>query len=231
MARAVGVNQITVGCVPAEFVVVGMLSNNVYFLEDGDGGLIVADPGANPEALLDVVGDVPVSAIFLTHNHADHTGALRALRDATGAPVYCSEIDAPVVEAGKNEFGLTSEPCPVDVLVRDGDMVSVGQTTWRCLHTPGHTKGSFCFYLDREHAGAAKGDGTPLLISGDTLFHASMGRTDLPGGSERDMAASLKRLGELPDETVVLPGHNSPTTIGAERWRIIDFYPKWVGLE
>ena len=71
----------------------------------------------------------------------------------------------------------------------------------------------------------------PLLLSGDILFHASMGRTDLPGGSERDMAASLKRLGELPDDTLVLPGHNSPTTIGAERWRIIDFYPKWAGLE
>ena len=231
MARAVKANQITVGCMPAKFVVVGMIVNNVFFVEDGDGGLIVVDPSDNPEALLDEVGDSRVSAIFITHNHADHTGALRALRDATNAPVYCSEIDAPVVESGVSEFGLAAEPCPVDVYVHEGDMVTVGKTTWRCLHTPGHTKGSFCFYLDREHAGDAARDGVPLLLSGDTLFHASMGRTDLPGGSERDMAASLKRLGELPDETLVLPGHNSPTTIGAERWRIIDFYPKWVGLE
>ena len=228
--RQYNVFEAKTGCRDVEFVVVGLIANNVYFIEDGNGGVIVVDPGDNPDVLMGVVGDRPVSAIFVTHNHTDHTGALRALHDATGAPVYCSEIDAPVVEEGTTEFGLVSDPCPVDVRLHDGDTIVVGATTWRILHTPGHTKGGICFYLDPADAGP-EAEGVPLLLSGDTLFHASMGRTDLPGGSERDMAASLKRLGELPDETLVLPGHNSPTTIGAERWRIIDFYPKWAGLE
>lgn len=231
MAQDIQVHEVTVGCVPVRFVTVGMIGNNVYFVNDGAGGVIVVDPSDGPDLLQQVAGEMPVSAIFITHNHVDHTGALRALRDATGAPVYCPEIDAPVVESGTKEFGLVSEACPVDVCLHDDDMVTIGLTTWRCLSTPGHTPGGMCYYLDAEHAGEAAVPGTPILLSGDTLFNASMGRTDLPGGDERAMAASLRRLGELPDETLVLPGHNAPTTIGSEHWRVIDFYPKWVGLE
>ncbi len=228
------VEEVTSGCRDVRFVVVGLISNNVFFIDDGNGGVIVCDPSTQPELLLKVAGDRPVSAIFITHNHTDHTGAARALHDATGAPVYCSAIDAPVVENGSDEFGLLAEPCPVDVKLEDGDVISVGATKWRCIHTPGHTKGGMCFYMDAENAGAleeGREPGKPILLSGDTLFHASMGRTDLPGGNDREMAASLRRLGELPDETIVFPGHNSLTTIGMERWRIIDFYPRYVGLE
>lgn len=224
------VEEVTTCCRDVRYVVVGLISNNVYFVDDGAGGVIVCDPSAESDLLLKVAGTRPVSAIFITHNHTDHTGAARALRDATGAKVYCSQVDAPAVEKGSSAFGLQSDPCPVDVLLHDGDQVTVGATTWRCISTPGHTPGGMCFYLDADHAGE-QAAGKPILLSGDTLFHASMGRTDLPGGNEKDMARSLKRLGELPDETVVFPGHNALTTIEMERWRIIDFFPRYVGLE
>lgn len=230
------IEDVTTGCRDFRYVVVGMISNNVYFVDDGAGGVVVCDPSADADLLLKVAGERPVSAILITHEHTDHTGAARALREATGAPVYCSDVAAPAIEQGSSAFGLQSDPCPVDVRLHDGDAVTTGAITWRCVSTPGHTPGGMCFYLDAEHAALPEGTdlaeaGKPILLSGDTLFHASMGRTDLPGGSDREMAASLKRLGEFPDETIVLPGHNALTTIKLERWRIIDFFPKYAGLE
>ena len=133
------VNKVTTGCAPVEYVVVGMLENNVYFIEDGEGGVIVCDPSDQVETLLSVAGDRKVSAIFVTHRHFDHVGALAALKEATGAPVYCGAIDAPGVEGPEaGSHGVVVDSCKVDYPVEDGQAITVGKTTWKVIHTPGH---------------------------------------------------------------------------------------------
>ena len=106
--------------------------------------------------------------------------------------------------------------------MKDGDKVQVGGMEWKVIATPGHTKGGICLYLDPECTGNPAA--APVLVSGDTLFCGTVGRTDFIGGSMDDMRRSLKRLAQLPDDTVVLPGHNALTTIGAERGRVFKLY-------
>lgn len=209
------------GCVPLRSMELSPFTTNVYVAEDGNGGAIVCDPADNADIILEMVGEQNVSAIFVTHRHHDHIGALADLKQRTGAPVYATRVDAPGILDPKTEFGMNSKGCAVDVELEDGDTIEVGNTVWNVLTTPGHTKGSCCFFISPEH-GINK-EGKPMLLSGDTLFHGTIGRTDLEGGSMDDMRASLRKLGTLPDETVVFPGHNEPTTIKIERWRVIDF--------
>ena len=202
--------------------VLGPISNNVYCIDDGAGGVIIVDPEKSAELILEMAGEAKVSAIFITHRHHDHIVALRALHDATGAPVYASEIDSPDVEDPRTPpFGVRPEGCPVDVKLHDGDSFEVGACKWVFLHTPGHTEGSGCYYLAAGEGPNA--EGLPLLFSGDTLFHAATGRTDFEGGNMDDMRASMRKLGKLPDDVLVCPGHGELTTIKAERERVIEY--------
>ena len=210
-------------CVGVRFSVLGPVANNVYVVDDGEG-VIVVDPSCRPDAIMAMVDGRTVDAIFVTHRHEDHVGALADIRRLTGAPVYAPALDAAAIEAGvESKFGLSAAACPVDVRVSEGDAVKVGKTTWKVLHPPGHTEGSSCFYLK---AGDAPGSGASVLLSGDTLFAGSIGRTDFEGGNMRQMRASLRRLAELPDEVVVLPGHNNLTTMKAEKRTTIPFYAR-----
>ena len=144
------------------------------------------------------------------------------MKRRTGAPVIASKVDSPVIEAGQKDMGIVTEGCVVDRKVSDGDMIAVGKTEWRVIATPGHTPGGICFFLDPQKA--PHPDRRPLLVSGDTLFCGSIGRTDFEGGSMRDMRASLARLSKLPDSTIVLPGHNALTTIQVEQKRVFSYY-------
>lgn len=208
-------------CLPVEFLVLGPIENNVYIIgPDPAGAIIVVDPSCEPERILEALdGRVP-EAIFITHRHYDHIGAAAALREATGAMVVASAVDAPYItgeKVNRSPFGKL-EPCPVDRLVEHGDIVQVGNVPWQVIATPGHTPGCICLLAEARYG--TNPEGLPILVSGDTLFCGSIGRIDFPESVPEAMGDSLKRLAVLPDNTAVLPGHNDLTTIGAERRRV-----------
>lgn len=186
----------------------------------GAGAAGAGDAGASePAGAEGAYGGVKLEAIVLTHSHWDHVDAAADLRAATGACVIASVADAGQIEhPTHNSTSRVATPCKVDRRVEHGDVVQVGNMQWKVMATPGHTKGSMCLFMVPQFGNHA--DGLPVLISGDTLFAGTVGRTDFEGGSMADMTASVKKLAHLPDDTVVLPGHNSLTTIGAERRRV-----------
>ncbi len=171
------------------------------------------DCGAGPAPFVAFADEASaaLTRILLTHGHVDHVAGLAETRRAIAAPIHLhaaergSYDEAPIRGAF---FGLRCEqPPPPDHELADGETVQVGEITFEVLHTPGHTPGHVCF-VDRS-AGVA--------FTGDLLFRGSIGRTDLPGADPSLMGPSLARMLELPDETVVYPGHMGPTTIGDER--------------
>lgn len=205
-------------CVDVRCLVMGMIDNNVYIVSDGCGTFAV-DPSTNASEIVSVLGGAKLDGIVLTHFHWDHVGAAAELRELTGAPVFASDIDAMQIEDPEPGFASrTAPPCTVDRRLASGDVVEIGDMKWKAILTPGHTKGSMCFFCIPQFGNHP--EGLPVLISGDTLFEGTTGRTDFPGGSDAEMAESIKRLAKLPDDVAVLPGHNSPTTIGAERQRV-----------
>ena len=179
------------------------LYTNTFLLVTDAGHGIVVDPAAAPQTYLDALqaAGASLTHILLTHGHYDHVGAVADLRKATGCRVYMDPADA----QGSAMLPLTRDQ--VDAPWPVGDTLAIDELTFRIYHTPGHTPGSVCLGCGE------------LLFSGDTLFAGSCGRTDLPGGSVRAMQQSLALLAglPLPDDTQVLPGHESFTTLGRER--------------
>lgn len=188
-----------------------MLEGNCYVVKCGPKGHgLVIDPGDEGDRIADEVtaAGVEPEVVLLTHGHIDHTNAAAALRKRFRCRVACHALDAPMVrgEDGESMFGFVRTPCTVDQEFADGDEVTVGGVPVRVLHTPGHTRGSVCYAMGN------------VLFSGDTLFNCSIGRTDLPGGSDREMAESLTNvIAKLNDRMVVYAGHGPSTTIGYEK--------------
>lgn len=195
-------------------VVVGLFRENCYIVGSRrTGEAVCVDPGDEPDEILALARDmgVRITRIVCSHAHLDHIMAVRAVKEATGAPflLHADDLDLagqlPLVARAWLQREVPSAPAP-DYLVRDGDELEVAGVTLTTLHTPGHTQGSICVY------------GGGMLFSGDTLFRGSIGRTDLPGGDRAQLMQSITgRLLDLPDDTIVLPGHMQETTIGAER--------------
>jgi glyoxylase-like metal-dependent hydrolase (beta-lactamase superfamily II) len=197
-----------------ETICVGPLDVNCYLAGCAEhGACAVVDPGDSAQLILDAIGRLgwKVAHILNTHGHADHTGANAKLKQATGAPISIHRLDAPML-TGKDMkdmaayMGLSPSP-PPDALLEDGAGVAICDCiTLKTLHTPGHTPGGVCFY----HPG--------FLFSGDTLFHMSIGRSDLPGGNPETLLKSIReRLFTLPGGTAVYPGHGDPADIKFEK--------------
>ncbi|MDZ4234042.1 MAG: MBL fold metallo-hydrolase [Dietzia sp.] len=202
----------------------GMLACNCYVLAPAAGAdAIVVDPGQRAMGPLREILDehrLTPAAVLLTHGHIDHMWSAQKVADTYGCAVYIHPDDRFMLTDPIKGFGprfaqmafgaLFREPRQVVELDRDGDKIELSGITVAVDHTPGHTQGSVVFRV---------ADGPEeVAFTGDTLFHQSVGRTDLPGGSGRDLLQSIvTKLLVLDDDTLVLPGHGERTTIGTER--------------
>lgn len=197
-----------------DFTVLGSVGTNCYlFMDEQSGKGFIVDPADNAVAIENMIERnkcIP-EAVLLTHGHYDHILAATAIKEKYNINIYASEHEADILK--EPQLNLSSamggEPVSLkaDVLLKDGVILELAGTQVTVIHTPGHTKGSSCYYI--KEAG--------VLFSGDTLFAESVGRTDFPTGSMRQITESVKeKLFVLPEETVVFPGHGEGSSISHE---------------
>lgn len=190
-----------------ETVVVGQLETNCYIFGSSETKeVLLIDPGAEPEKIKAVLNKMQaiVKAVILTHGHYDHTGAMEEF----DVPIYIHADEFDFLKEDTSCYCAVKDQRILDnfKLIKDGDSISAGIQKLTVLDTPGHSAGGI----------SLKGEG--VVFSGDTLFAQGIGRTDLPGGSYRQLIDSIKtKLMILDDAVVVLPGHGAQTTIGQER--------------
>jgi glyoxylase-like metal-dependent hydrolase (beta-lactamase superfamily II) len=200
--------------IEVEMVTVGAIAENCFLARaQGSERLIVVDPGDEAERILAKAAEMggEVEAVLLTHTHFDHVGAVAEVARATGAPVYCPEIEVPVL-ADVNSYLLPGfgpfESYDADQTVGGGETLELAGLELDVIFTPGHSPGHVTYSARGEEA----------IFSGDVLFQGSVGRVDLPGGDWPTLARSIQTLLDgHPDGTVVHPGHMGITTLGAER--------------
>ena len=201
-----------------EILPVGMLACNCSILGDElTREAVVIDPGDDIEQVRQILAKhrLRVKYIIATHAHIDHVGGIEKLKQATGAAVLMHQNDLPLYQdlAMQAEWLGVAMPgmTDVDQFLKEGDSLRCGTLSLEVLHTPGHSPGSVSLHLPGENH---------RILSGDTLFQGSIGRTDLWGGSYEEILRSIRsRLLIFPDQTPVFPGHGLPTTIGEERER------------
>jgi len=193
-------------------LVVGPLEENTYIIGDeATKQAIVIDPGDEADRIMDVINEngLEVNAIICTHAHFDHIGATGDIKDKTGARILVHQDDLETYDLAKDQgafWGYSVDDLPrPDGFLEEGDEVKAGNLSFKVMHTPGHSRGGICLY------------GEGIVITGDTIFQGSVGRTDFPGGSIEKLKESFKRLLELPENTQVLSGHGPETTIGREK--------------
>ena len=196
----------------------GALGTNCWLVDDGVGGpVLVVDPDAGADTIIEALEGASLAAIVLTHGHFDHIGAVRELIERTGARLMIHGDDADRLASAEGTggalFGFHVTAPPPDRVLAEGDVVTAGGVRLEVIHTPGHTPGCISLVADGH------------LFSGDTLFAGSVGRTDFPGGDPAALRRSIARLAALPDDTRVHPGHGPETTIGRER-RVNPFFPR-----
>lgn len=212
-------------------VVYYQMDENMYVLfdEKSKEGVVI-DPGSDAHRVIDCIEEngVILKAILLTHGHCDHIGAVPKLKEKYNVPVVCHKCEQDVLEDASINlspmFGAMIE-MSADILLEDGEIFSFGDIDVKYLHTPGHTIGGACLYVEKEK----------VVFTGDTLFFGSIGRTDFPNtgrkikenrcGCGYPVSENFSKLIEsintkllvLDDDTLVLPGHGQETTIGKER--------------
>ena len=197
---------------------------NCYIVQDEETKeTMVIDPGGEPEKIIQMLDilDANLKYIYLTHCHADHIGALKELKEAKGGTILIHRKD---VEGLYNKDISLSDYIGIHEIkleevsrVDDGDKIHVGNLEFTVIHTPGHTAGGSSLYCEKEK----------LLFSGDTLFHGTWGRTDLPTSSFQDIIDSITtKLLVLPGDTIVYPGHGKSTMIEEEKTIYMDLKPR-----
>lgn len=193
-------------------LVVGPLEANCIIIADENTKEdLVIDPGDEPERILDLIteNDFKTKFIVCTHAHFDHIGALPELKKETKAKIVIHHDELAIYQYSRDMasfwgYEIDDLPQP-DILVQEGYNLDIGNLRFKILHTPGHSPGGICIY------------GEGILVTGDTLFAGSVGRTDLFGGDIEKLKLSFKRLMGLPDEVKVFPGHGPPSTIKQEK--------------
>jgi len=184
---------------------VGFIRANCYIISGDKTNAVLIDPGGDYEKLKTVLdgSNLRAEAVLLTHGHYDHHRAAKQFQDA-GAKIYMHAADREIIPYIHGFVKpVMFEP---DFDVSDGETLSLAGLEIKVMHTPGHSKGGVCYYINN------------VLFTGDTLFHGDVGRTDLPGGNAAALRESIrKKLYALPDDTVVYPGHEEETTIGEEK--------------
>ena len=197
---------------------------NCYIVADDETKeAMVVDPGGEPEKILQMIDvlEVNVKYIVLTHCHGDHISGVPQVKEKTGAKVLIFRSEAEVVNNPNVNLiyfvGLEEINIEVDSRLDDGDLIHIGNLEFQVIHTPGHTAGCICLY-NKEYK---------MLLSGDTLFSGTWGRTDLPTSSFEDIINSItNKLMILPEETIVYPGHGRPTIIKDEEKVYLNLKPR-----
>lgn len=191
----------------------GIYAANCYIVASSDKSeAIVVDPGGDVEQILSEISKIgaEIKSIILTHGHGDHIGGVMALKRSLPVPVLVHKADLEMVKSSALNMSSSMAMGEVyfepDLLLTDGDEITIGDEKLITIHTPGHTLGGICLY------------GGGNLFTGDTLFKGSIGRTDLYGGDFETIIRSIKnKLLRLPDDTIVYPGHGPESSIGYER--------------
>jgi hydroxyacylglutathione hydrolase len=198
-----------------EMLTVGPVAENCFLVRrEGSDRVLIVDPGEEAERILAKLEEIggTAEAILLTHCHFDHIGAVAPVAEATGAPVYCPEIETPILSnimafVPWEGFG-PFEDYEADETVAGGEALELAGLEIDVVFTPGHSPGHVTYSVRGEDA----------IFSGDVLFQGSVGRVDLPGGDGPTLIMSIRKLLDShPDETTVYPGHMGTTTLGAER--------------
>ncbi len=186
-------------------------ANCIIVADDVSKKALVIDPGDESDRLIGIINTMGLSVevIVCTHGHFDHIAAVGDIKKQTGARVALHRDELALYEGAKDMaafwgHSIDAPPDP-DILLSEGDTLTIGDLNFSVLHTPGHSPGGICLY------------GGNTVITGDTLFKGSIGRTDFYGGDMEKMRLSFQKLMALPEDTNVLPGHGPDTTIGHEK--------------